>query len=215
MLKIYGADLSAPAIRVRLVANYLGMEYEYIRIRIKEGDNRKPEFLELNPFGKIPVIDDNGFVLFESGVICRYLADKIGSSIYPVDPEKRAIVDQWSDFSAFHIGIPVGKVLFNRVFAKIIGKKIDEQSLKDGVMFLGKYLPTIDQQLFQRPFLAGEDFSLADVALLAMLDPADVCQIDLNAYKNITQWRVSLKQEPFYAMCHETYGESLKKFTEG
>jgi len=76
MLKIYGADLSAPANKVRFVANYLGLEYDYVQIKIREGEHRAEQFLKLNPVGKIPVIDDDGFTLYESNAICKYLCDK-------------------------------------------------------------------------------------------------------------------------------------------
>ena len=64
MLKIYGADLSAPANKVRMTANALGIEYEYIRVSIRDGENRTEEYLKMHPAGKVPVIDDDGFVLF-------------------------------------------------------------------------------------------------------------------------------------------------------
>ena len=95
MLKIYGGDLSSPANKVRFVANYLGLKYEYIAVKLREGEHQKPEFLKINPIGKIPAIDDAGFCLFESNAICRYLADKSSSSVYPRGLQERAIVDEW------------------------------------------------------------------------------------------------------------------------
>ena len=79
MLKIYGADLSGPANKVRFVANYLGLKYDYVVVKLREGEHQKPEFLKINPIGKIPAIEDDGFTLFESNAICRYLADKNNS----------------------------------------------------------------------------------------------------------------------------------------
>src|SRR3989338_5290751 len=95
MLKIYGANLSGPSNKVRMVANYLGLEYEYLQVKIREGENKKEWFLKLNPIGKIPVIDDDGFCLFESNAIVKYLATKNRSSAYPQELKQRAIVDQW------------------------------------------------------------------------------------------------------------------------
>ncbi|MCA9406646.1 MAG: glutathione S-transferase family protein [Candidatus Omnitrophica bacterium] len=212
MLKIYGADLSTPANKVRMMVNALDIPYEYVRVSIRDQENRTPEFLQMNPNGKIPVLDDNGFILFESGAICRYLADKQNSSLYPKDLKQRALVDQWTDFAVIHINGAMNRVVFNRIFAKRIGRKIDEQSLRDGLAFLEKFLPVVDDRLEGRDFLAEDGLTLADISLISILDPCEVAEVDLSAYKNIVAWRNRLRQEPFYKKCHDEYGEPLKKF---
>ncbi len=211
MLKIYGADLSAPANKVRFVANALDLEYEYIQVNIRGGEHRTEEFLKLNPIGKIPVIDDDGVILFESDAITRYLAEKNKSSLFPADLKKRASVDQWMSFVTIHVGGAVGRVLFNRVFAPFAKVPVDERSMQDGVNFLGKFLPVINQQLTDSSYLAGTDFSLADIALLATLDPCEIAQIDLAVYPQIVKWRDALKQKDFYTKCFKEYGEKLKQ----
>ena len=210
MLKIYGADLSSPANKVRFVANALELEYEYVQVNIREKQNRTPEYLAMHPAGKIPVIDDDGFVLFESGAIIKYLAEKVRSPLYPTDIQQRALIDQWIDFGTIHINGAMGRVLFNRIFVHVLGIPVDENSLKDGLNFLDKFLPVVDQQLGKSAFLAGGSLSLADMNLLAALDPCEVGQIDLSSYTNIVSWRNKLKQESFYTKCHKEYGEKLK-----
>ncbi len=212
MLKIYGADLSSPANKVRFVANFLEIEYEYIRVSFKKGEHKKEEYLKIHPAGKIPAIDDDGFTLFESDAICKYLASQKQSSLYPLDIKQRAIVDQWVDFSTVHTGVAMGKVLFNKVFAPIVGAPVDEQSMKDGYMFLSRFLPVLDDALAKNKHLASDCLSLADMTLLATLDPLEVSGVEFNKYKNICQWRNSLKKERFYTQCHDSYGEVLKKF---
>ncbi len=211
MLKIYGGDLSSPANKVRFVANSLGLPYEYIQVKIREGENRTPEFLKLHPAGKIPVIDDHGFVLFESNAIIKYLARKAKSPLYPSELEKRAVVDQWINFSSIHIGEAVGKVLYNRIFAPMLKVPVDERSIQDGLKFLDRFLPVVNYQLAQNAYLAGKDLSLADMTLLAALDPCEVAQIDISFYSNIVKWRRDLKQKDFYTKCYKAYGESLRQ----
>lgn len=215
MLKIYGADLSAPANKVRFVANYIGAEYEYIQVKIREGENRKESFLQMNPFGKIPTLDDDGFYLFESNAICRYLCDKYESELYPKDIKQRAVVDQWIDFSTIHIGGAMSKILFNTIFAPIIGVEVDARALEDGNNFLGKYLPVLEQHLGKNTYLTGESISLADITLLATLDPAEVVRYDLDGYKNIAAFRAKLKSQEFYTRCFFEYGEALKRMAQG
>lgn len=210
MLKIYGANLSAPANKVRMAANILGLKYEYIQISIREGENRTKEYLALHPAGKVPVIDDEGFILFESDAIMKYLAVSEASPLYPDDIKRRALIDQWLAFVAIHVSGAMGRVVFNHVFASFAKIPADERSLSDGIKFLGRFLPVIDQQLSQTKYLAEDQFSLADIALLATIDPAEVAEIDLSPYKHIVQWRNELKQKDFYTKCHKSYADVVK-----
>ncbi len=211
MLKIYGAELSSPANKVRFVANYLNLEYEYIQVKIREGEHRKEEFLKLNPAGKIPVIDDDGFILFESNAICKYLCYKTESELYPQDKIERVVVDQWIDFVTLHVGMAMNRVAFNRLFAPRIGVAIDENSLSEGLKFLNRFLPVVDKQLDGRQFMCTEKISLADIALLSVLDPCELSQVDLTKHPNIHNLRNRLKQEDFYTQCYKEYGQTLKK----
>lgn len=211
MLKIYGSDLSSPANKVRFAANALEIKFEYIKLNLRDGDQRKPEFLKLNPAGKIPAIDDDGFILFESNAIIKYLARKQKSSLYSSDLKERAIVEQWIDFTSMHVGMALSKVMFNRVFYKFLNVAIDERSLKEGLEFLTKFLPVVNDQLAQNSYLAGKTLTLADINLLATLDPAEAAQVDLSLYKNIVKWRNELKKKDFYTKVHKEYGEMLKQ----
>ncbi|MBL8013933.1 MAG: glutathione S-transferase family protein [Candidatus Omnitrophica bacterium] len=211
MLKIYGSDLSSPANKIRFVANYLGIKYDYILVKLREGEHQKPEFLRINPIGKIPAIDDDGFCLFESNAICRYLADKQQSNIYPKSLKERAITDSWIDFGSMHVGVAVSKVVYNRIFAPIRKVEIDERSIKEGLEFLARFLPIVDRQLSANNYLMGNSITLADFNMLALLDPVEMAQIDITTYKNICVWRENLRKENFYTQCHHEYGESLKQ----
>lgn len=213
MLKIYGGDLSAPSNKVRFVANALDLKYEYVRVSLRDGEHRTPEYLKLHPAGKIPVIDDDGFVLFESGAIIKYLAAKENSWLYPVDLRQRALVEQWMDFAALHVGTAMGRVVFNRLFAPFAKVPVDERSLQDGLNFLKRFLPVVDGQLNKDFYLAGARLTLADLTLLSVLDPAEVAQVDLGAYPHILKWRRELQGKDFYTKCHKEYGEALKRFT--
>lgn len=211
MLKIYGSDLSSPANKIRFVANYLGIKYDYIVVKLREGEHQRPEFLKINPIGKVPAIDDDGFCLFESNAICRYLADKQQSNIYPRGLKERAIVDGWIDFGSMHVGVAVSKIVYNRIFAPIRKVEIDERSIKEGLEFLARFLPIVDKQLSTNKYIAGNSITLADFNILAALDPVEMALIDIKPYENICRWRAGLKKQDFYTQCHQEYGESLKQ----
>jgi len=211
MLIIYGSDLSGPANKVRMTANYLGLKYEYKKIDLRGGEQKKPEFLKINPAGKIPAIDDDGFLLFESGAIIKYLSDKNKSALYPHGLKERAAVDQWLDFITLHVGGAMQKITYNRVFAQRIGVAVDENSLKEGQAFLARFLPVVEEQLSKNPCIVGKQLTLADIALLTILDPAEVSGVDLSPYPQIMKWRNNLRAQDFYTACHKEYGESLKQ----
>ncbi len=215
MLKIYGADLSSPSNKVRFVANELGLEYEYVKVNLIDGDNQKEAHLKLHPGGKVPVVNDDGFVLFESNAIIRYLADKAESLLYPAAAKQRALVDQWSDFVAQHIATAVGRVLMNRVFAPFLNQEVDERSLADGLSFLERFLPVVDAPLKEQRYLAGGELSLADFNLLSALDPVEVAQVDISGHLNITRWRQDLMGRDFYTKCHKSYGDVLAAMAGG
>lgn len=210
MLKIYGADLSTPSCKVRFVANAVGLAYEYKKVDLVKGENRSEAHLRLHPGGKVPVIDDDGFVLFESNAIIRYLAEK--SPLYPSGLRQRAVVDQWMDFVSHHIATALGRVLFNRVFAPFLKVEVDERGLSEGLSFLERFLPVVDTPLKERRYLAGSELTLADFNLLSALDPAEVAQVDLSGYLNITRWRKDLQGRDFYTRCHKSYGDALAAF---
>ena len=212
MLIIYGADLSSPSNKVRFVANYMRLPYEYRRVSIRKGENKTEAFLQKHPAGKIPVIEDGGFILFESDAIIMYLAEKEESPLYPKTLQAKALVHQWMNFSSFHINQAVNRVVFNRVFAPRISADVDQASLNDGVRFLQRFLPVVDGQLARQPFLAMKEITLADMTLLAALDPAEAAEIDLSPYVYLEKWRQTLMKEPFYRMCHDCYEETLARF---
>ena len=215
MLKIYGMELSPPSNKVRFVANELGLEYEFKSVNLVSGENKTEQHLKLHPAGKVPVIDDGGFVLFESNAIIRYLATKCDSPLYPAAPKQRALVDQWADFSSHHVFTALSRVLVNRVFAPFLGQEVDERALADGLSFLDQFLPVVDAPLEERRYLAGGELTLADFSLLAALDPAEVAEVDLSGYLNITRWRQDLMGRDFYTKCHESYGAVVAAIAGG
>ena len=212
MLKIYGADLSSPCIKVRLVANALKVPYEYVRVSIRDGDTKKDWFKMLTPVGKIPVIDDDGFVLIESNAIVKYLANKERSELYPQDLKRRALVDQWMDFVSIHVGHALGSVVYNRLFVGFAGGTPDQKAIEQGLGFLDRFFPVVDQQLAKTKCLMGEAMTLADISLIATLEPVEAAKIDVSRYPHIGRIRKEIMSSAFYKQCHNSYAEGLEKF---
>ena len=211
MIKLYGIPISNNVNKVRYCLNSLAVEYELIPLNPMQGETQTESFLKINPIGKIPALEDNGFAIFESNAIIKYLAAKYNSALYPQDLKQRAIVDEWIDFVSIHIGNGITRVMFNRLMAPMLGKEVDQNSLQTGLEFLAKYLPICDHQLAKNKYLTGANFTLADINLLAVIDPCELIQVPLTSYPNLTKWRNNLKSQPFYQKCYKDYGQSVQE----
>lgn len=205
MITLYGTGISFNVSRVRYCLHELGLEYEWIQTNPMKGETNTPEFQAMTPLGKIPVIDIDGFKLFESNTINRYLASVNDSSLYPKDLKARALVDAWMDFSTIHVGGMMGRVLWNRVLAPMIGKEVDEASLQTGLNYLALYYPKIEAQLVKTTYLASNDLSLADFTLLSLVDASELAQISLDKYPKLVAWRKVLQNQSFYQKCYQDF----------
>ncbi len=202
MLKIYGNRRSNNCNKVEYVALLTKTPYEYQEMDFQK-DLKTPEYLRIHPAGKVPAIDDDGFVLFESGAIARHLCRKAGSDLYPKDGKQRAIVDQWSDFSTIHIGPHLSRIVGAKVFGPRRGLPVDEKAVKEGEEQLARFLPIVEAQLAKHAFLAGETMTLADLTLFSVLAYAKTAGMDLAAYPKLVAWQGKLQGMEFYRKVHD------------
>jgi len=207
MIKLYGLGFSNNVNKVRYCLNQLGLDFEWVQTNPMQGENQTPEFEAISPTKKIPAIEIDGFTLFESSTINRYLAGREKSSLYPQDLKARAIVDAWTDYASIHVSSAMGRISFNRVLAPRLGVPVDENSIKAGLDFLAKYFPILDKQLSKNTYLAGKELSLADIALLAALDGCELNEIKLDPYPHLVKWRATLTAMPLYQKCYKDYTE--------
>jgi len=209
MLTLYISPLSTPALSVVFAANAMEIEHDVKVIDLSTGEHGKPEFKAVNPLGKVPAMKDGEFTLAESGAIIKYMARKEKSPLYPSGLRARAVVEQWFDFVAFHIRTPFSRVQFNRMFAERVGMKKDEASIAFGLHVLSTTLPNIETVIKTQGFVAGKEFSIADISLLATLDPAEIIGVDLSPYPALVAWREKMRAETFYTAVHSHYGAEI------
>jgi len=196
MLKLYGNMKSGPCKKVRYAAEAVGIPYEWVELDFA-ADTKTDEHLARHPAGKLPAMDDDGFVLFESDAICKYLARSRESALYPRDLKSFAVVEQWLLFVSNHVGAAMNKVAYNRVLAPLMGREVDSNSLKEGLSFLDRFLPVVDARLGAVSYLAGE-LSLADISLLSVFDYADAASVDLSGYEHLSRWLNEMRSQAFW-----------------
>ena len=206
-MKLYGNNFSFNSNKVRFAANAMNIPLEFQSVDLAAGQQRTPEFLKINPVGRIPCLVDGAFTIFESNAIIRYLAEKSNSPLYPKDLQARTIVNQWLDFGSIHVGGAMGKILFNTFIYKMVNAPLDERSLAEGRQFLANFLKIIDGQLAKTAYIAGDQMTLADLNILANLDPCEITQSDLSAFPKVVAWRKKLLAQSFYTKVFPSYTE--------
>lgn len=209
MLKIYTHPFSTPALSVQFTANAAGGAFENVVIDLTKGEHKKPDYLAINALGKVPALSDGDFTLSESGAIMRYIARREKSDLLPSDPKAQARVEQWMDYIFHHVRTPFSHVQFGRMFAKLFGQEPNEAAIQNGISNLKQNLPAVDAQLAAHPYLCGADLSLADIALVASLDPSEAVNLELGNFKNLTSFLKTQRQTDWYKAVHDHYGQEI------
>ena len=143
----------------------------------------------MNANGKVPVLVDGDFVLWESRAINAYLASlKPEQGLYPEDKRKRAIVDQWSYWQAIHLGPAMQRVAFERLLKSKFGMgEPDEKALEGPLKDIAQFLPVLDKNLSDKEWVAGE-LSLADFAIATTFVYRKGSNMSLEYVPHVSRW---------------------------
>jgi glutathione S-transferase len=193
-LKIYGVARSR-AFRTLWMAKELGLDYEHVKVDFATGETRIPAHLALNPNGHIPVIDEGGFVLWESMAINLYLAKKHSlGRLYPTRLEDEARAWQWSFWGMTEVERPVLTALFNR--AILPEDKRDAAAADAAERTLGQPLKVLDRVLGRSTNLLGDDFTVADLNVASILSWARPAYIDVAPFPKVAEWLKNCAERP-------------------
>jgi glutathione S-transferase len=193
-LKLYGVARSRAA-RVLWMAKELGLDYEHVKVDFATGDTRRPEHLALNPNGHVPVIDDRGFILWESMAINLYLAKKYDrSGLYPPRLEDEARALQWSFWGMTEVERPLLTALLNR--AVYPERERDAGAADEAEKALAEPLGVLDGVLGRSAYLLGEQFTVADLNVASVLAWARPAQIDLSLFPRVAEWLKNCAERP-------------------
>lgn len=177
MLKFYGGVRSRASI-VHWYLEEIKVPYEFVKLDMQAGEHRQPEHLAINPFGKVPAIVDGDFKLWESGAILLYLADKYGKT--PLSPEERGVFSQWVLFA-------------NATLAPgIFGEENREREMP-------RLLTPLNEIFSRQPFLIGNEFTVADVAVGSVLNYIPmILKLDLSSYPEVLNYMKQLSERPAF-----------------
>jgi glutathione S-transferase len=171
----------------------LGVPYENVPTSFV-GDVQKPDYLALNPNGRIPTLDDDGTVVWESMAINLYLGEKYDKGLRPKSPEERAHVVQWSFWGMTEIEPGLIEAFVHRV---MLPEAQRSAAVADaGEQKLQRPLAVLDRELGKRRFLLGDRFTLADLNVASVLAIAPIARIDLAKFPNVQRWLAACTDRP-------------------
>ena len=189
-VRIYGIARTR-AFRVLWMAEDLGLDYDHIPIEIGPAGARKPEYLAINPNGRLPAIDDDGFTLWESLAITLYLAKKHGR-FYPTTLESEARAWQWSLWAVQEVDRGVN--IWSLHAVRLPPQERDPQRRAEALKVLEAPFRVLDGALAGHPYLLGEEFTVADLNVAAVISRA--IDMDLSATPRLAQWLERCLERP-------------------
>ncbi|MGJ8669630.1 MAG: glutathione S-transferase family protein [Oceanococcus sp.] len=171
----------------------LGTTYEFRFVDLFKGEHKRPEFQKLNPVGKVPVLQTEDGNLFESGAICRYVANLSSSPLYPQGKFQRALVDQWMDFMSCHLGRWFNTLYFEQAIKATVGMGEPNQAAVDeATTFASQQLKMLDGHLQSKQYFLGEQLTIADLFAYAYIEQAAAVEFSLDEYPEVSRWLQSI-----------------------
>lgn len=194
-MKIYGISASR-TLRPLWLLEEIGMEYEQIVVDIYQGDQKKPEYLAINPNGKVPAMVDDGLVLHESMAINLYIAKKYGAALFPDDDADIARTLMWSFWVVNEIEHDLLQVLFHK--RTLPEPKREPERAERALRRLRSPFGILDQALEGREYLVKDTFTVADLNVAAVMSWARPCRLDLAEWPAMQEWLLRCIKRPAF-----------------
>lgn len=198
-MKVYGHPLSNCTRKVLVTLAEKGSEPELVPVDLFAGEHKAAAHLARHPFGVIPVLDDDGFVLFESRAIIRYLDARCeGPRLTPQSVREVARMDQWLSVDQSYIAPHVGTLVRERIVKPHAGQPADPAAERAAEAALASALGIVDQELGKHAYLSGEAFTLADISLMPYVASLGTLRAEhlLADLPRLQRWWHAVRQRP-------------------
>ena len=194
-MKLYYAETTNPR-KACVVAKYLGSPVEFVHVDLRKGENRTPEFLALNPNGKVPVLEIGGGSLWEANAIMCYLARIAGSDLWPND-DRQIEVMRWLSWDSQHFTRHAGSLYFQHIIKPAFGMGgPDPAVVEEATGFVKRFAAVLNDHLSGRDYLVGDGLTVADFAVAITLPYAERARIPLAGFTEIERWHGRLSKLP-------------------
>ena len=183
-MKLYYDNRSSSSRRVSLTVAHLGVELEHVTIDLMRD---RPALAKLNPNGKIPVLVDGDFVLWESHAIMQYLCEQApAQTLYPRELRARSDVARWLFWTSAHLAPAVGGISFEKLWKRFTGAgEPDPAQIARHMVFFEQFMKVLDDHLASRTWVSGTGLSLADLSIAATLMYAQRTELPLERYVHV------------------------------
>jgi glutathione S-transferase len=189
-MKLYGFPAAPNTWKVRAVAAHLGLPLELVLVHLGNGEQRSPDHLALNPTGRTPTLVDGDFVLWESTAIMQYMASRKPNALWPDNVRARADIMRWQSWQLQHWGAAAcDPLLFERLVKRIFNLgPVDAAVVAKATDAFHREAAVLDAHLSKRPYLVGNDPTLADFSVVAPLVYAAEGELPISGYPHLREW---------------------------
>ena len=188
-MKLYHHEISSNSRKVCALAKHLGLDVDYVLVDLTKGVHRSPEFLTINPNGKLPTLIDQGRTVWESNAILCHLAKKAGSDMWPADDDLKIDAIKWMTWEQAHFTRHAGTLFFENVIKGALGRgEPDPKAIEEATGFLNQFATVLDGHLKGRDHVVGRGLTVADFALGAVIPLAEQAKAPLDGYAGIARW---------------------------
>lgn len=196
MLKIWGRKNSSNVRKALWCAEEAGLAYERIDAGGAFGVVNEAPYRALNPNGVVPTLDDDGFILWESNTIVRYLAARYAPALYPQDLQQRANAEKWMDWTTSSFAGPFRTVFWGTL--RTPPEQRDPVAIQAAIATCVQLLEIPGQTLAQQPYLSGEQFGMGDIVLGSFIYAWFEMPIERPSQPHLQAWYERLKARPAY-----------------
>jgi glutathione S-transferase len=194
MLKLFGHPRSTCTRKVLMTLAETNIPFELTVVDFAKGEHKQEPHLSRQPFGRIPAIDDDGFKMFESRAICRYLNERAGGNLAPRDIKGRAKMEQWISIEVSEFTPHAMKFVYEHVFKRPQEAAVLEAAGKG----LTAAVTVMDRELATVPYFAGADFSIADITFMPYVEYAMMTPVreELAKFPHLMAWWTRVSERP-------------------
>ena len=187
-MKLYYFETPNPRLACA-VARHTGAPVEYVRVDLWQGEQRRPEYLAINPNAKVPTLVDDDRVLWEAPAIACYLAAKMGSDLWPQDDAKRIDITRWINWATAHFSRHAGSLYFERAVKPALGMgDPNPATIEESMRYFHQFATVLNDYLKGRLYLVGDRLTVADFTVASFLAVAEEAQLPLENYGEIRRW---------------------------
>lgn len=205
---LWGRSTSANVQKALWALEELGLDYENVPLAGRFGGNQTPDYLAMNPNGLVPTLRDGELVVWESHAIVRYLCARYGSgALWPIDPDTRSVVDQWTDWVATTFQ-PAWIDAFWRVVRTPVEQR-DPAAIDRAVAATNRCFSILGARLERTPYLGGEVLTYADIVAGVAMYRWSTMDVSRDAVPSVEAWHGRLRKRAAYRQAVEVSYEEL------